>query len=73
MIEQVLEKLNKKIDLTENESEEIFTEIMSGRVETDKIADFLLALKDKKESVDEITGAARVMRKFATKIFTPIY
>ncbi|NQT23055.1 MAG: anthranilate phosphoribosyltransferase, partial [Candidatus Omnitrophica bacterium] len=46
----------------------VFTEIMTGKVETDTIASFLLNLKEKGETVDEITGAARVMRKFATKI-----
>ena len=68
MIKEAIDKLKTKISLTEKESEEVFTEIMSGKVETDEIADFLLALKNKKESIDEITGAARVMRKFATKI-----
>lgn len=46
----------------------VFTEIMKGLVETEKIASFLLALKEKRESVDEITGAATAMRRFATKI-----
>ena len=41
---------------------------MSGKVDTEIIASFLLALKEKKETVEEITGAARVMRRFATKI-----
>ena len=68
MIEKYLEKIKEKKNLEEKETVEVFTAIMSGKVETDLIAEFLLALKDKKESVEEITGAARVMRKFATKI-----
>lgn len=68
MIEAILEKLKKKEDLSEREMEEVFTEIMTGKVKTEDIASFLLLLKDKKETVDEITAAARVMRRFATKI-----
>jgi len=68
MIEVALSKIKEKKNLSEKETEEVFTEIMSGKVETEKIADFLLALKDKKEVVSEITGAARIMRKFATRI-----
>ena len=68
MIKEAIEKLKKKESLTEAEAESVFTEIMTGKVETDMIASFLLNLKKKGETVDEITGAARVMRKFATKI-----
>ncbi|MBL7158548.1 MAG: anthranilate phosphoribosyltransferase [Candidatus Omnitrophica bacterium] len=70
MIEQVIEKLKSKKDLSSKETEGIFTEIMSGKAATESIAVFLLALKEKGETVDEITAAARVMRKFATKINT---
>ena len=70
MIKLAMEKLTKSQGLSEKEMEEVFTEIMSGKTETDTVASFLLALKEKKESVEEITGAARVMRKFATKINT---
>lgn len=68
MIEEALKKVREKKDLTEQETEEVFTEIMKGSVKTEIIANFLLALKDKKEVAGEITGAARVMRKFATRI-----
>jgi len=68
MIEAALEKIKNKKNLTEKETEEVFAEIMTGSVETARIAAFLLALKEKKETVSEITGAARIMRKFAIKI-----
>ena len=68
MIHEAIEKLNKKKDLSEKEMEEVFTEIMQGKVVTEEITAFLLLLKEKKETVEEITGAARVMRKFAEKI-----
>jgi len=68
MIEKAIEKLKKKENLTEKEAEEAFQEIMAGKCATETIAAFLSALKAKGETEDEITGAARIMRKFATKI-----
>ena len=68
MIHEAIEKLNNKKNLSEKDMEEVFTEIMQGEVVTEEITAFLLLLKEKKETVEEITGAARVMRKFAEKI-----
>ena len=68
MIKEAIEKLKLKENLSEKETEEVFAEIMKGEADTETIAEFLLSLKEKKESVDEITGAARIMRKFATMI-----
>lgn len=68
MIKDAIEKAKEMKNLSREETEIVFTEIMSGKAETDSIAEFLLALKAKKESVEEITGAATIMRKFATKI-----
>ena len=68
MIHEAIEKLNNKKNLSEKDMEEVFTEIMQGEVVTEEITSFLLLLKEKKETVEEITGAARVMRKFAEKI-----
>jgi len=68
MIEEAIKKIKNKIDLSEKETEGVFSLIMKGEVETEEIKDFLILLKEKKESIDEITGAARIMRKFATKI-----
>lgn len=68
MIREAIDKIKKKHNLSMQEMEEVFTEIMGGKAATDDIAEFLLALKDKGETVEEITGAAVIMRKFATKI-----
>ena len=68
MIKKMIDKAKKRIDLSREEAGNVFEEIMSGKVETDEIASFLLALKEKKETVEEITGAAIIMRKFATKL-----
>lgn len=61
MIRDAIVKIVKKIDLTENETREAFEEIMSGNASSDDIACFLKALREKGETIDEITGAARVM------------
>jgi len=70
MIKIATEKIKEKRNLLTTEMEDVFAEIMGGAADTDDIAAFLLALKDKGETVDEITGAALSMRKFSEKIKT---
>jgi anthranilate phosphoribosyltransferase len=55
-------------DLTEDQMVSVMNEIMTGAAEAAQIAAFITALRMKGETVDEITGAARVMREKATKI-----
>jgi len=61
MIQEAIEKVAKKTDLTESETREVFEEIMSGNASSENIARFLKALRSKGETADEITGAAKVM------------
>ncbi len=49
-------------DLTSEQSEKVFDQIMSGNIDENEITEFLLALKTKSESASEILGAARIMR-----------
>ena len=70
MIKEAIDKIKAKEDLSREEMEAVFAEIMGGKLSTDEIASFLIALSDKGETADEITGAASVMRKFSTKINT---
>lgn len=58
-------------NLTEAEMTEAMTAIITGRLETRQIAEFLKALASKGETVEELTGAAIVMRAQATKINAP--
>ena len=54
--------------LTREQINHVFTEIMSGRLPDEMIERFLAALADKGETIDEIVGAAEVMRKHVTPI-----
>jgi len=70
MIKEAIEKLVRNISLSENEMEIAMNEIMSGNAADAQIASFITALRMKGETVNEITGAARVMRKKAVKVNT---
>lgn len=69
MIKQLISKVVNGADLTESEMEQAMDEIMTGTATPAQIGAFITALRLKGETVDEITGAARVMRAKATKIF----
>jgi anthranilate phosphoribosyltransferase len=68
MIKEAIIKVAEGNNLTAQEMEEAFGEIMNGLAEPVQISAFITALRMKGETVDEITAAAKVMRKFATSI-----
>ncbi len=68
MIKEAVAKVVTKKDLTQSEMEEAMNEIMSGEASPAQIGAFITALRMKGETVDEITGAATVMRAKAAKI-----
>ena len=68
MIASLILKLRDKQDLFPAEMTAAMTDIMSGNVETQNIADFLLALAEKGETIDEIVAAASVMRRLAVPV-----
>jgi anthranilate phosphoribosyltransferase len=55
-------------NLSESEMMEVFSEIMEGRATPAQIAAFITALRMKGETVAEVTGAARIMRRKALRI-----
>lgn len=71
MIQSVLMKLVEKVDLSFAEARESVSEIFSGNVPASQVAGFLIALRMKGETVDEIAGAAEAMRGAATRIHLP--
>lgn len=68
MIQQAISKLIEKENLTLKEATEVMDEIMSGKATDAQIAGFLIALRFKGETIDEITACASVMRKKASRI-----
>src|SRR3989338_2509244 len=68
MIQESINKLIEKQNLTQKEAEEVMNEIMSGKCTDAQIAGFLVALRLKGETIDEITACAKVMREKASVI-----
>lgn len=71
MIKEAINLIIQNVSLSEAEMAECMTEIMEGKATDAQIGAFLTALRIKGETVEEITGAARVMRAKATKIKAP--
>ncbi len=68
MLKEAIKKTTCREDLSKEEMEAVMEEIMSGEATGAQIGCFLTALKMKGESVDEITGAATVMRRKALAV-----
>ena len=68
MIKEAIAKLADKIHLTEKESEEVLLEIMHGAATPAQISAYLMGLRVKGETVEEITGSARAMRSCAVRL-----
>ena len=66
-----IEKINNKQNLSVLESYNVFISIMSGNCVDDDISNFLIGLKNKGESIDEIIGAVRAIREKMTTIMVP--
>jgi anthranilate phosphoribosyltransferase len=71
MIKEAINLIVQNISLSEPEMAECMTEIMEGRATDAQIGSFLTALRIKGETIEEITGAARIMREKAAKIKAP--
>lgn len=67
-LKDALARLVERRDLSRGEMGAVMRLIMSGEATPAQIAGFLIALRMKGESVDEITAAAEVMRGLATKV-----
>jgi anthranilate phosphoribosyltransferase len=65
---RAIDALAQRRDLSADETAEVLDEIMHGEVSETQIAGFLIALRTKGETVDELTGLARTMRALATPV-----
>ena len=68
-IQKAINNIINNINLSREDMHSIMHTIMSGEATPAQIAGFLVALRIKGETVDEITGAAEVMRELATKVY----
>lgn len=67
-IKKALNNLVNRIDLSTEEMVLVMREVMTGGATPAQIGGFLVALRMKGETIDEITGAATVMRELATPV-----
>jgi anthranilate phosphoribosyltransferase len=67
-ITQALSKVVTREHLSTDEMKQVMQQIMTGQASDAQIGGFLVALRMKGESIDEITGAVQVMRELSTKV-----
>lgn len=70
MIREAIAKLVRSEDLSRAEVELAMEEIMTGQALPAQIGSFLTAMRMKGETIEEIVGAAVIMRRHATRIKT---
>lgn len=67
-IKEAIAKVITRENLSEAEMIDVMNQVMSGEASPAQIGSFITALRMKSETVEEITGAVRVMREKATTI-----
>ena len=67
-MDQILEKLRNKKNLSFEESKSAFELLMTGQANEDQIYDFLTLLSDKGEVSDEIAGGVYVLREKSKRV-----
>ncbi len=67
-MDQILEKLKNKQDLTFTESKTAFEILMTGKASDDEIFSFLTLLSEKGEVADEIAGGVFVLREKSKRV-----
>jgi anthranilate phosphoribosyltransferase len=70
VLTRAIDALASRRDLSSQEASEVLGEIMHGEVSETQIAAFLIALRTKGETVDELAGLARTMRDLAAHVPT---
>jgi anthranilate phosphoribosyltransferase len=68
VLTSAIDALASRRDLSSQETSEVLSEIMHGEVSEIQIAGFLIALRTKGETVDELAGLARTMRELAARV-----
>jgi anthranilate phosphoribosyltransferase len=68
LLTAAIDKVASGTDLSSQEAAAVLREIMAGRVSETQSAGFLIALRTKGETVDEVAGLASTMRELATRV-----
>ena len=67
-IQEALKKITERQDLTGAEMQDVMHQIMTGQTTQSMICAFLIGMRMKGESIEEITAAATVMRELVSSV-----
>ena len=67
-IKTALSRIVGHLDLTTDEMRDVMRDIMTGQCTEAQIGAFMMGMRMKSESIDEIVGAVTVMRELADKV-----
>lgn len=67
-IKEALNRVVNQLDLSTEEMQDVMREIMTGKCTDAQIGAFLMGMRMKSETIDEIVGAVAVMRELADQV-----
>jgi len=70
-MQSAIKAVTEKQDLSRDEMTQVMNLIMTGQATDSQIGGFLIGLRMKGETIDEVTAAASVMRELSTKVTAP--
>jgi len=70
-MQSAIKAVTEKQDLSRDEMTQVMSLIMTGQATDSQIGGFLIGLRMKGETIDEVTAAASVMRELSTKVTAP--
>ena len=70
-IKEALNRVVAQLDLSTEEMQDVMREIMTGQCSEAQIGAFLMGMRMKSETIDEIVGAVSVMRELASQVELP--
>ncbi|MGV8639553.1 anthranilate phosphoribosyltransferase, partial [Pseudomonas aeruginosa] len=70
-IKGALNRIVNQLDLTTEEMQAVMRQIMTGQCTDAQIGAFLMGMRMKSETIDEIVGAVAVMRELADGVQLP--
>jgi anthranilate phosphoribosyltransferase len=68
LLPRAIDTLASRRDLSQAHAQEVLSEIMAGNASEIQIAAFLIALRTKGETVEELAGLAQAMRSYAAAV-----